>query len=114
MSKVSGGFDDAQAFWDLRFDTPEYVFGTTPNRFLVSQQALFRREMRVLDVATGEGRNAVWLAQQGCNVLGIDISPLGIAKAQRLAAQQGVAAAFEMADVRQWTWAAEGFGSIVS
>ena len=78
---MAEGFDDARAFWDQRFAAPEYIFGKEPNRFLVSQQGLFRRGMRALDVATGEGRNAAWLARQGCEVLGIDISPLAIEKA---------------------------------
>lgn len=114
MAEAGDGFDDARAFWDERFSAPEYIFGREPNRFLVSQQALIRRGMRVLDVATGEGRNAVWLARQGCEVLGIDISPIAIAKARTLAAQQGVEVGFEVADVRQWRWPPETFDAVVT
>ena len=60
------GFDDSRQFWDQRFASEEYVFGTTPNVFLASQSQWFKPGIRVLDVACGEGRNAVWLAQQGC------------------------------------------------
>ena len=75
---MAEGFDDARAFWDQRFSAPDYIFGKEPNRFLVSQAKWLRPGMRVLDVAAGEGRNAVWMARQGCEVLGIDISPLAI------------------------------------
>ena len=111
---MAEGFDDARAFWDQRFGAPEYVFGTEPNRFLVSQRALFRPGMRVLDVACGEGRNAVWLAQQGCEVLAIDISPLGIDKAKRLAAERGVEVEFQLADVREWDWMAAAVDAVIS
>jgi cyclopropane fatty-acyl-phospholipid synthase-like methyltransferase len=111
---MAEGFDDARAFWDQRFSAPEYIFGKEPNRFLVSQTKLLRPSMRVLDVATGEGRNAVWMARQGCEVVGIDISPLAIDKANRLAAEAGVQVAFQVADVRQWRWTPEAFDAVVS
>src|SRR6185295_14534095 len=82
----SSGFDDAREFWDKRYRAPEYIFGTAPNRFLASQQSLFKPGDRVLDVACGEGRNSVWLASLGCAVQGVDISPLALDKARRLAA----------------------------
>ena len=108
---MAEGFDDARAFWDQRFSAPEYIFGKEPNRFLVSQTKLLRPGMRVLDVATGEGRNAVWMARQGCEVVGIDISPLAIDKARRLAAEAGVQVAFQVADVRQWRWTPQACAS---
>jgi cyclopropane fatty-acyl-phospholipid synthase-like methyltransferase len=111
---MAEGFDDARAFWDQRFSAPEYIFGKEPNRFLVSQTKLLRPGMRVLDVATGEGRNAVWMARQGCEVVGIDISPLAIDKARRLAAEAGVQVAFQVADVRQWRWTPQAFDTAVS
>jgi cyclopropane fatty-acyl-phospholipid synthase-like methyltransferase len=111
---VAEGFDDARAFWDQRFSAPEYIFGKEPNRFLVSQAQRLRPGMRVLDVAAGEGRNAVWMARRGCEVLGIDISPLAIDKARRLAAEAGVQVAFEVADVRQWRWTPEAFDAVVT
>ena len=79
---MADGFDDARAFWDTRYAASEYIFGREPNRFLVAQQGLFTAGAQVLDVATGEGRNARWLAQLGCRVTAIDVSPLGLAKAK--------------------------------
>jgi cyclopropane fatty-acyl-phospholipid synthase-like methyltransferase len=111
---MAEGFDDARAFWDQRFSAPEYIFGREPNRFLVSQAQWLSPGMRVLDVAAGEGRNAVWMARQGCEVLGIDISPLAVEKAGRLAAEAGVRVAFEVADVRAWHWPPEAFDAVVS
>jgi len=111
---VAEGFDDARAFWDARYAAAEYIFGREPNRFLVSQRALFPSGARVLDVATGEGRNALWLAQLGCRVTGIDVSPLGLAKARRLAAEAGMEITFEEADVRDWSWPPETFDAIVA
>jgi 2-polyprenyl-3-methyl-5-hydroxy-6-metoxy-1,4-benzoquinol methylase len=110
----SRGFDDARAFWDERFAAPGYIFGREPNRFLVSQAALFPRGAAVLDVATGEGRNAVWLAQRGCRVTGIDISPKAIEKARRLAAETGVEVRFEVEDVRQRDWEPDAFDAVAT
>ena len=108
------GFDDSRQFWDQRFASEEYVFGTAPNVFLASQSQWFKPGIRVLDVACGEGRNAVWLAQQGCEVVAIDISPVAIEKARRLAAERGVHVAFELVDVRDWRWPPNAFDAVVS
>jgi SAM-dependent methyltransferase len=60
--------------------------------------------MRALAVADGEGRNGVWLAEQGALVHAIDVSPLALEKARKLAAQRGVALETEQSDVLDWTW----------
>ncbi len=106
-------FEDAQAFWDQRFAEPGYIFGADPNVFLASQAERFRPGMRVLDVACGEGRNSVWMAQQGCEVSGFDISPLALAKAVRLAETKHVQVGFTQADVRSWPWQTGAFDAIV-
>jgi cyclopropane fatty-acyl-phospholipid synthase-like methyltransferase len=108
------GFDDAQAFWDERYSAREYIFGLEPNWFLVSQAQWFAPGQRVLDIACGEGRNSVWLAKLGCHVLGIDVSPLALEKARRLAQDAGVQVDFEHADVRAWRWLADEWDAIVS
>src|SRR5512135_1030013 len=84
------------SMWDERYATDEYVFGTEPNTFLVSQQHLLKPGMSCLAVADGEGRNGVWLAQQGLKVLWVDNSHVAQAKAERLAQQRGVTMRFEL------------------
>ena len=110
---MAQGFDDAQAFWDARYSAQEYIFGVEPNVFLAGQTALFRPGHRVLDIACGEGRNSVWLAQRGCDVLGIDVSPLALKKAQRLAENKGVNVEFRLADVCDWQWNPATFDAVV-
>ena len=54
--------------WETRYAVPEYAFGKEPNYFLVSCKFLLPRKGRALAVADGEGRNGVWLAEQGLDV----------------------------------------------
>jgi 2-polyprenyl-3-methyl-5-hydroxy-6-metoxy-1,4-benzoquinol methylase len=108
------GFDDARAFWDERFSAAEYIFGREPNRFLVSQAAWFAPGNSVLDLATGEGRNAVWLARRGCRVTGVDISPKAIEKARQLAAESAVQVHFEVEDVRARAWQPDAFDAVIT
>ena len=106
-------FDDAERFWDERFATPEYIFGTEPNRFLASQADRFASGYWVLDVACGEGRNSVWLASRGCEATGFDISGLALQKARHLAEELAVSVAFEQADIRTFDWGRTPFDVIV-
>ena len=100
--------------WNQRYAVEEYVFGTAPNAFLVSQAQRFSPGQRVLAVADGEGRNGVWLAQQGLEVLVVDVSPAALAKAQKLAAQRGVQLETELADLFAWDWGENRFDAIVA
>ena len=108
------GYDDARQVWDERFATDEYIFGTEPNRFLVSQSHRLQPGARALSVADGEGRNSVWLAAQGLEVDAVEISPRAVEKARRLAAGRGVAVRFEVADVREWRWPATRYDVIAA
>jgi len=100
--------DDAAAqaanFWDLRYGTDEFVFGTAPNDYLAGQRYLLRPGMRALAVADGEGRNSVWLARQGLCVDAFDVSSVAVDKARRLAADAQVAVEFHIADCDAWSW----------
>jgi SAM-dependent methyltransferase len=89
---------------NARFATDEYIFGTAPNVVLASQAARVRPGMRALAVADGEGRNGVWLAEQGASVHAIDVSPAALEKAQKLAAARGVTLETEQADILNWPW----------
>ena len=100
--------------WNQRFAGESYYFGTEPNAFLVSQRDRFRAGQRVLAVADGEGRNGVWLAKLGLEVLSVDFSPIALAKARKLAAAEGVSLATEEADLRSWDWGAARFDVVVA
>ena len=95
--------------WETRFSAPDFVFGTEPNVFLRSQAHLLPAGGKALAVADGEGRNGVWLAQQGLDVLSVDFSPAAQAKARALAKARNVSLRLELADVIDWTWPQEEF-----
>ena len=95
--------------WDQRFAGEEYRFGTAPNAFLASQKHQLPKHGKALAIADGEGRNGVFLAEQGLDVLSLDFSPNGQAKARKLAAARGVTLRTEQADVIGWTYPAETF-----
>jgi len=76
-------------FWNQRFGGAAYLYGTAPNDF-VAQVADRIPAGPVLCLAEGEGRNAVFLAGRGHAVTAVDLSPVGLEKAQALAARQGV------------------------
>ncbi len=101
-------------FWDERYQTDEYVFGEQPNAFLASQVDLVRRHRRALAVADGEGRNGVWLAEQGLEVVSIDASAVGLAKARRLAARRGVEIETVLADLAAFDWPENAFDLVVA
>ncbi len=95
--------------WNERYATDDYIFGEAPNAFLAAQAALLRPGMTALAVADGEGRNGVWLAKQGLDVLAVDFSPVALAKSRKLAAREGVAVRTECADLLTWDWGRERF-----
>lgn len=97
-------FSDAREFWNGRYAADGYLFGTEPNAFLASRATLLQPGQRALSVADGEGRNSVWLASQGLDVTAVEISPVAVEKARRLAARRGVSLRFEVADVLDFDW----------
>jgi SAM-dependent methyltransferase len=94
--------NDEFARWEQRFRIPEYLFGKEPNAFLKSCQPLLPANGKALAIADGEGRNGVWLAEQGLDVVSVEFSPTAQKKAIELARERGVAVAFEQADVHAW------------
>lgn len=88
--------------WNERFDSPDYVFGKAPNAFLAAQAHRLRPGARALVLADGEGRNGVWLAEQGLDVLSVDVSPAAQVKARALAAERGVPLRCEQVDLAAW------------
>ena len=90
--------------WEARYSAPDYIFGKEPNYFLAKCKPLLPASGRVLAVADGEGRNSVWLAEQGLDVHAIDFSPTAQDKARALARERGVNVIFELADVHNWAY----------
>lgn len=98
--------------WDERYAGGTFQFGEAPNLFLVSQAHRLRPGMRALAVGDGEGRNGVWLAEQGLAATSVDWSAVGLAKARALAERRGVPLATVTADLTRWDWPAAGFDVI--
>jgi SAM-dependent methyltransferase len=100
--------------WESRFSAAGYLFGAAPNEFLARQAHRLKPGQTALSIADGEGRNGVWLAQQGLDVTSIDFSPTALAKARALAAERGVTLRTLQADVLDWTWPVEAFDVIAA
>jgi len=101
------------SIWNERYSGEGYHFGTEPNAFLVSQRSLLKPGMSCLAVADGEGRNGVWLVEQGLEVLSVDSSPVALEKAKRLAAERGAKLDFELADLLSWEWPESRYDVVV-
>lgn len=91
----------SRQFWDERYEGQELIWTAQPNRFLVSEVDAVPPG-RALDVGTGEGRNAVWLATRGWRVTGVDFSAAGLGKARRLADASGVEVEWVLADLVEY------------
>lgn len=95
-----------EAMWSQRYRDAgdDYLFGTEPNRYLSRHVDLLAGCREVLCIADGEGRNSVWLAEQGFDVTATEISPVAQAKARKLAAGRKVDVRFEVADILSGAW----------
>ena len=92
---------DSEA-WDRRYAERELVWTSQPNRFLVAEVAALPPG-RALDVACGEGRNTVWLAERGWEVTGVDFSEVGLEKARELAKLRSVGSRWVAANLLEYT-----------
>ncbi len=90
--------------WEDRFQTEEYVFGTSPAQFLVDHRDLLQQGQRALSVADGEGRNSVFMAECGLQVTALEFAPSAIVKARKLAAERDVTVDFQHVDVTTHDW----------
>jgi SAM-dependent methyltransferase len=100
--------------WQKRFGEPGYHFGTEPNAFLKSKAGLLKPDQKALSIADGEGRNGVFLAEQGLDVTAFDFSPNALAKARALAVERDVTAHFEQADLYNYPWPTEAFDVVAA
>jgi SAM-dependent methyltransferase len=103
----------ASQLWDERYSAAEFVYGTEPNEFLASVANQIPRGP-VLMLGDGEGRNGVFLAGLGYEVVAVDQSAVGLAKAQRLAEERGVPLQTRQADLRDFDIELSAWAGIVS
>lgn len=102
-----------ETMWDQRYSSPDFFYGTEPNDFLRAEVARLPRG-DVLCIGDGEGRNGVWLAQQGLAVTAVDASAVGLAKARSLAAVRGVPLTTVHADLATFDFGASRWDAVVS
>ncbi len=100
--------------WDTRYAGEAFMYGTAPNDFLRERVGALPAGGRVLCLAEGEGRNAVFLAEHGFGVTGVDGSKVGLEKAQRLAQARGVKLETIVADLRTFDLGTARWDAIVS
>jgi len=103
-----------QDFWNGRFASASYVFGTRPAAFVADNAHHIPPRSRVLVPADGEGRNSVFLAEQGHRVVATDIAEAGIAKARKLSDTRGVSVDFRHLDLQGWQWPQAEFDAVVA
>lgn len=90
--------------WNSRFQAENYVYGKEPNVFLSEMQKKLNLSGDVLTIAEGEGRNAVFLAEQGMNVTAWDYAESGLAKTKKLAEERSVDVQTKLVDLNEAVW----------
>ncbi len=98
--------------WDDRYRATELVWSAGPNQFVVAELEHLA-PTRAPDLACGEGRNAIWLAEHGWTVTGVDFSEAALEKARRIAATRNVTIQCELADITEYTPPAAQFDLVI-
>jgi cyclopropane fatty-acyl-phospholipid synthase-like methyltransferase len=101
-----------ESFWNQRYANSACLYGTEPNSFLAEHCGLVKGP--VLSLSEGEGRNAVFLASRGLEVLGVDISTVALEKAKQLAKSRGVSIKTRVADLSTFQPEQNHYGSVIS
>jgi 2-polyprenyl-3-methyl-5-hydroxy-6-metoxy-1,4-benzoquinol methylase len=104
---------DSKTDWDQRYNKPQFIFGKRPAKFLADNYSFIQPESTVLDMGMGEGRNAVFLAQKGYKVTGVDISSVAVKKAQLLSKEYGVKIKGIVASLKEHKFPPESFDSVI-
>lgn len=108
------GFADATQFWNERFDKDEFIFGKEPNEYLVEKTKQYLKpKNKVLCIADGEGRNGVWLAKQGMQVIGFDASDVALAKAKQFAKENQVEVEYSFSDTDSYAWQENTYDAVI-
>jgi len=100
-----------EAMWSNRYRGmgDQYLFGTEPSHFLANRAELFKKGDSAILLADGDGRNSVWLAEKGLDVTAIEISPVALEKAKKLASTRNVDIEFIESDMLFHDWNAASF-----
>lgn len=95
-----------ETMWSNRYRDigDQYLFGTEPSHFLANRADLFKKGESAILLADGEGRNSVWLAEKGLNATAIEISPVALEKAKKLAAARNADIDFIQSDMLFHNW----------
>lgn len=105
--------EDSKTQWDEKYSRPNFIFGKSPVQFLAENYHYIPFEGSVLDMGMGEGRNAVFLAQKGYKVTGVDISSVAVKKSYLLAQEFGVKIKGVVASLKDYKIAPGSFDAIV-
>ena len=112
--KDIGSNSDLKSHWDKAYSKQEFIYGKKPAKFLASNFHVIPSKGRVLDVGMGEGRNGVFLASKGFEVVGIDISSIAVKKAEILAKENQTKITAIVADVNEYHFPEKSFDAILS
>lgn len=104
---------DTKSQWDQRYSKRTYIYGKLPAKFLAENFDYLASSNTILDMGMGEGRNAVFLAQKGHQVTGIDISSVAIKKARQLAKENGVRINTIVGTLNKYAIAPESYDAII-
>lgn len=104
---------DPATFWNARFGGQEAVYGHAPNVWLAASEPLLPRMARVLCLAEGQGRNALWLAQRGHRVRAVDLSEVALRQLAAAAEAAQMSIDIELRDLADWQPEASAFDAVV-
>lgn len=104
---------DTKTDWDRKYSRPSFIFGKTPAKFLAENFDFLMPQSKVLDMGMGEGRNAVFLAQKGHQVTGVDISSVAVKKSYMLAKEFNVRIKGVVASLEKYKIPDETFDAII-
>lgn len=105
---------EQQHFWNEKFDGEEHLYGTEPNAYIKEKSGLINAAGKVLCLGEGEGRNALFLAKEGHDIVAIDASEVGLAKAHRLTQAHGHTIDAVQMDLAKWNPEGERFDAVVT
>lgn len=104
----------SSTFWDERYASSDLVYGEAPNDFLAQMADRLPTVGQALDIGAGEGRNALFLASRGLDVLAVDQSAVGMQKAMRLAGERGLTLRTRAVDLQDFDAAENSFDVVSS